>query len=179
MPKIKNRKLADQINALAKRDQLMRNKAKKTGVWDQTVDKKNADNLRNIIAKYGWPTVGLVGKKASYNAWLIVQHATHDLNFQKKCLTMMTKVLEENPKAINKLNIVYLTDRLMVYEKGKQFFGTQLYINKRGKRVLRPVIKPATLDNRRKEYGLEPIDKYVARVRRLNKNNAKIKKVIK
>jgi hypothetical protein len=66
-----NAKLARQINLMAKKDQLMRNNAQKTGNWDKSVDKNNTIILRRIIKDYGWPTINLVGKKASNNAWLL------------------------------------------------------------------------------------------------------------
>lgn len=62
----------------------MRKKAIKTGIWDKKIDKKNTLKIKKIIERYDWPTINLVGKKASKNAWLLVQHADHDVKFQKK-----------------------------------------------------------------------------------------------
>mgnify|MGYP001595563003 CR=1 FL=1 len=61
----------------------MRKYFDKTGIWDHATDKKNTTELKKIIKKYGWPTIPLVGKRASFCAWLLVQHADHHRQFQK------------------------------------------------------------------------------------------------
>ncbi|OGZ96396.1 MAG: hypothetical protein A2679_00040 [Candidatus Sungbacteria bacterium RIFCSPHIGHO2_01_FULL_54_26] len=93
---------------------------------------ENTERLKKIIAKYGWPTIDLVGEKASRNAWLIIQHADHNVRFQKKCLALMQEIYQRNPHIISRENIAFLTDRILVNTKRAQLFGTQFYVNKKG-----------------------------------------------
>jgi len=63
---------------MAEKDQGMRLKGK----WDTKIDIKNTESLKKIIKEIGWPNIETVGKKISHYAWLIAQHADHDVKFQ-------------------------------------------------------------------------------------------------
>jgi translation initiation factor 6 (eIF-6) len=93
-----------------------------------------------------------VGKEASHLAWLIVQHADHDVEFQEKCLKLMKQKLKE--KKIDPIEVAYLTDRVRVNKGKKQIYGTQFYLNKNGKLIPRPIYDKKNLDKRRKKLDL-------------------------
>ena len=61
----------------------------------------------------------MVGKEASQAAWIIVQHADHDTQFQKNMLSMMRPLAFS--KEIDPGNYVYLYDRIHT----PQLYGTQ------------------------------------------------------
>lgn len=128
------------------------------GVWDNDLDNKNTEEMISIVKEYGWPTIEMVGKKASRNAWLLVQHADHAVSFQKKCLTLMQDVLVKNPKNIEKSNIAYLKDRTLLAEKKPQIYGTQFKVTKKGGLTLLPVKNRKDLNKIRAEVGLPPIE---------------------
>lgn len=176
----KNHKnIARQIHAMVVFDQKEMNKAKQNGLWNKWLDitKKNSEKLRTIIKKYGWPTIGLVGKRSSRWAWFIVQHADHDPHFQKKCLEFMKEAWRKNPADILMSNIAFLIDRTLVNQGKKQLYGTQFYLNKRGKFVPRPIVgKLKAIDKKRSEYGLPPLQNYLEAARKYKP--AKIKKPI-
>lgn len=155
-----NKKLAQEINKMAKEDQGMRKSAYKTGEWDTRIDKKNTERMKQIIKKHGWPTIFLVGRKASRNAWLLVQHADRDVAFQNKCLKLIEKSYKNNPKSINPANIAYLTDRVLANGGKKQIFGTQFYRNRNGKFVPRPIRAIKNLEEHRAKYGLTSFREY-------------------
>jgi hypothetical protein len=155
-----NKKLAKKINLMAVIDQRMRKRAIKNSLWDKKIDKHNTKILKKIVKKYGWPTINLVGKKASFNSWLLTQHADHDLRFQKKALQLIKRSFEENPKNIDKKNIAFLTDRILVHEKKNQLFGTQFHVNKNGRLSPRPIKDNKNLDRRRGKYDLPPFRQY-------------------
>ncbi len=146
---------------MALNDQKMRKKWQESEVWNNKIDKKNTRELKIIVHIYGWSTIDLVGKKASKNAWLLVQHADHDIKFQKYCLNLMKRVFNENEKNIAKENLAFLKDRVLVNENKKQLFGTQFYKSKKGKFVLRPIVNKRDLQKRRNQYGLPPIEEYL------------------
>ncbi len=144
-----NQKLAEDIINLAKQDQDIRRKyLKNKKRWTEElelVDNKNLIKIKEIIAKYGWPSNSLVGKKASHLFWLLVQHADHDVKFQKRCLNLM----EENTP-----DWAYLIDRILVNEGKSQIYGTQFFENPNGKLIPRPIKNVKMLEKRRKVAGL-------------------------
>ena len=149
-----NNRLAEKIIQMAKADQKMR---KGDGKWDDSLDKKNAERMKEIISEIGWPTRGKVGKDASFYSWLLVQHADHDVDFQKACLDMMKK---EKDGEVGRNEIAYLEDRVRVNQGKPIFYGTQFYRNPEGAMTCHPVEDPANLDKRRKEMELEPFAEY-------------------
>lgn len=154
-----NKILAAAINVMAVQDQKIRRTANQVGVWGSNInflDKKNTTKLKTIIKQYGWPTISMVGKKASFNAWLLVQHADHDLQFQKRVLKILENIYKKNIKDINPANIAFLMDRICVAEKRKQLFGTQFYCNKKGVFSPRPIANIKNIEKRRKEYNMRP-----------------------
>lgn len=162
--------LAKKLVKLAGIDQKMRRQRRRTWKFDVSIDKNNTRELKGIISKYGWPTISLVGKKASNAAWLIVQHADYDIKFQKRVLDLFKKIKAENPKNINSQNIAYLTDRILVKEKKKQIFGTQFYWNKQGKLLPFSILNKRNVEKIRKVYNL-PILK--ENIERINKSISK------
>jgi len=143
-----NKKLQKQLKKMAQKDQKMR----KSKIWDKKVDLENTKKLKAIVKKYGWPDIDLVGKEASHLAWLIVQHADHDVEFQEKCLKLMKQKLKE--KKIDPIEVAYLTDRVRVNKGKKQIYGTQFYLSKNGKLIPRPIYDKKNLDKRRKKLDL-------------------------
>ena len=154
-----NKKLQSILVAMMKADQHMRFNPKKTGSKFSPIDINNTAKLKKIITKYGWPHRNLVGVKGALAAWLIVQHADHDLKFQKQCLVLMQK--EVLNKRVNLSHLALLTDRVLVNSKKSQKYGTQFYNTKQGIYTFRPIVDKKNLDTRRKEVGLEPFEMYI------------------
>lgn len=118
-----NSLLVSELVRMSLADQDMRNKSIDDDTqWDNTLDKSNTSRLKKIIQEFGWPTISLVGEQASRAAWLLVQHADHDLNFQESCLALM-KDLAENE--VSQQNIAYLEDRVRIAQGRPQLYGTQ------------------------------------------------------
>lgn len=158
--------LAKEILMMATEDQRIREmiRVDSTKKLDTDLDRKNAARLREIILEIGWPTIARVGKKASHAAWLIVQHAVHDLEFQKQCLALLKKLPEHD---FQKSEIVYLEDRIRVAEDGTQQYGTQFYTDQDGELRPRPIDDIPHLDTRRLAMGLEPFADYEKKMKRL------------
>lgn len=154
-----NQSLATKLNKMARADQRMRRLAMQTKQWNPEIDRRNTAELKKIIARYGWPTISLVGKKASFNAWLLAQHADHDLAFQKRVLRMLRDIYRKD-KNVDLTNIAYLTDRILVHSGKPQIFGTQFYKNKKGKMIPRPIKDLKQLDNLRKKHIMPPFEEY-------------------
>jgi hypothetical protein len=119
--------------------------------------------MKKIVRRIGWPTFSKVGRRASHAAWLLVQHADHDVAFQKECLEHMRylKKLAVGPvkPEFDHTDLAYLEDRICVNEKRPQVYGTQ-YRAKKGVIKFRPIWRRWSVDSRRKEVGLEPLSEY-------------------
>lgn len=138
-------------------DQDMRNKFIKehdTVQWDSSIDTDNTAWLEIVVDEVGWPTISAVGEEASNAAWLLVQHADHQPDFQVRCLELMKSL----PSGEVKLsNIAYLEDRVRVAKNLPQIYGTQ-FIKVDGHFVAQPIENEAELEQRRAAMGLETFE---------------------
>ena len=149
-----NKPLSQKIISLFNTDQKLRKDSSVSISKLQKIDRQTTSFLKKAVEDIGWPSVKKVGKKASYAAWIIVQH-TADITFAKKCLVMMKK-----DAAVDKKQIAFLTDKILVTQKKKQIYGTIVetkVIN--GKYVTNPmpIRDEKNIDERRKLVGLESL----------------------
>lgn len=154
---IYHRRYAAELRRMATRDKAMRLAVHAgKGQWDRMLDHKHTARLKEIIEVIGWPTIPAVGKKASTAAWLIAQHADHDLAFQRYCLELMRKA---PLRSIDLTELAYLEDRVLINESKPQLYGTQFhFIN--GTLQPRPITDKEHLEQRRKGVGLKSFDEY-------------------
>ncbi|CAG0931844.1 hypothetical protein TFLX_02311 [Thermoflexales bacterium] len=89
----------------------------------QQVNRDNTARLKEIVEKYGWPGFSLVGQDGARAAWLLAQHADHDVAFQKQCLELLHAAVEKG-EALPR-HAAYLYDRVAVNGKRPQRYGTQ------------------------------------------------------
>ncbi len=162
MEKIINEQLKEEILAMVELDQNMRNGAE----WNSAIDKQNTERMKKIISKYGWPGRSLVGVEGSNGAWLLIQHADHDVEFQKQALELLNEAVEVGEA--EKINEAYLTDRVRVNSGQPQIFGTQFYKNSEGKFGPRPIKDVEHLEEKRKEFGLQPFSEYERSMQGIN-----------
>ena len=128
----------------------------------QEVDKANTMDLKALLKVHGWFKVSAFGKQADHNAWLLVQHADHDLEFQKNILEQLESLLKT--KDTNPANYAYLYDRVAVSpqqkNKLKQRYGTQGQCRGEGLWEPHPIEDIDNLDQRRESVGLETMQDY-------------------
>lgn len=154
LPQKQNRALTRAINAMVIADQRQVRKNLVTKNFTSPIFKTHAVRLQKIVHRHGWPTISKFGTKASRGAWLLVQHADHDVAFQERCLEFMQEAYNTNPHDVAPQNIAYLIDRVRVNKRQKQLFGTQYFFDSKGRFGPRPIVSPANLNIRRKQYGL-------------------------
>ncbi len=98
-----------------------------------------------------------VGEKGAHNAWLLVQHADHNVVFQEYCLQMM----KDTPAGeVDKTDIAYLTDRVCVNRGRGQLYGTQ-FTQEDSKHIPRTIEDEANVDVRRSEIGMGPLSEQI------------------
>ena len=130
--------------------------------WNEYVEsrKSNVAKLKEIIAEIGWPTISKVGEEACFSAFMIIQHADFDLDFQKQGLEMM----EQARNDIHLFGMAALTDRVAMNSGKDQTYGTQLKRDEDGAVVpLVPIKDPENVEKRRAEMGLMPFEIYKSR----------------
>ena len=132
--------------------------------------KANTESLRTIIDDIGWPNISKVGVEGERSAWLIAQHSTHDVEFQKRCLELLKK---ENPKEIDIQHIAFLEDRLLVTLGKKQLYGTQFRFLDNGDMEPLPIKDKSNVDKRRSTMNMKPLDIYTQEIKNFySKNNS-------
>ena len=124
------------------------------------IDAVNLRGLKSLLDKWGWFNRATWGDKADNEAWLLVQHADHDLLFQKRVLALLEPLVGSG--GTNPSGFAYLFDRVAVNERHLQRFGTQGYCIGPGKWTPRPIEDPEHVDARRAAVGLRPLAEYIA-----------------
>jgi len=124
----------------------------------ESVDKANTAWLKRVVQKHGWPGKSLVGSDGAQAAWLLVQHADLDPEFQKQCLELMEKAVQVGEALAQ--NFVYLTDRVRSKEGKLQLYGTLLKFAE-GRYVPFPIEDEANVDKRRAAVGLPTLAEYL------------------
>ncbi len=144
--------LIEEINAMCSIDQDMRERNLESGdeYWDEDVDVRNTRRIKEIVQSIGWPTISKVGAETASNAWLLVQHADHDVEFQGRCLELMKAAPDGD---VDKHDIAYLEDRIRINQGRGQLYGTQ-FKQERGQHIPLPIEDEQNVDIRRAEMGM-------------------------
>lgn len=123
---------------------------------------RHGDRLAEIMDAYGWPTAARVGEDAARAAWLIAQHADHQLHVQRRAVELMTAAVEAGGASAREL--AFLTDRMLTNEGREQIYGTQIAgVDANGGPVPWPCREPDRVDALRAGVGIEPFAAYTAR----------------
>ncbi len=155
-----NSRLQKKLTAMVRADQTMR----ASGEWDNKIDEKNTKEMKKIVTTFGWPDKQIVGDEGAEAAWLLVQHADHDKQFQRECLGLMTQKIKS--KTVSPIHVAYLSDRVNVNFGRKQWYGTQFYFDQKKQSLLpRSIRDKPHLESRRKKIGLEPFKTYAKRMK--------------
>ena len=117
-------------------------------------DAHNIVQLKQIIARCGWPMRSQHGERAIQAAFLVVQHAGLEDQLQLLPLLEQAEIDGELAKGLLPL----LHDRIRVRQGRPQLYGTQL----QGACVPYPVDDQGGLELRRQATGLIPFSDYLA-----------------
>jgi len=153
--------LGAEIQAMCALDQEARhkwidNKGDEEAEAFKNLDLIHTERMKEIVREIGWPTISKVGKNISRDAWLLIQHASHDSDFQKECLVLM----KEAGQDVDGGNVAYLEDRIRVNEGQLQRYGTQFNGELGENFGPRPIEDPEHVDQRRATLGLMPLEEY-------------------
>ncbi len=119
------------------------------------------ERLAELLGEYGWPGFDLVGEDGSLAAWVIAQHADLDLDVQQRALELLREAAERDQASRG--DLAYLHDRVAVATGEPQLYGTQIRCGDDRLPVpATPIADVASVDDRRAEAGLPPLEEYVA-----------------
>lgn len=123
-------------------------------------DERNRERLKEIIAKYGFPTKKMVGKDAMNGVFFMIQHADGENAWQKSQLTNIKNAVKMGD--LDSQSYAYLYNRIKINSGEKQLYGTQ-FANVDAVNNIVELDKTEDIDNldkRRMEIGMMPIEMY-------------------
>jgi hypothetical protein len=120
-------------------------------------DSVRTRRLKEIVARHGWVTPGLVGKDGVEAAWLILQHSP-DYAWQEQMLPVLERAAVAGE--IRRTDVALLTDRVLVHRGKPQRYGNS-FTFKNGRLVADPIEDIGGLDARRAVLGLPTMREYV------------------
>ncbi len=118
-------------------------------------DHRNQELVISIIEKCGMPTLNEVTQEQMNAIWLGLQHNAEN-KYRIKYFPLIEKAVKNGD--LSKEQYALMKDRILMHEGKPQIFGSQI---KNGK--LYDLESPETVDKRRQEMGLEPIEDYLKR----------------
>ncbi len=129
-------------------------------LWElkSKINRENLARVEQIIAEGGWPKQSVVKSSAATTVFLVIQHS--DLETQAKYLPIM-KEAADNGEA-NWRSLALLIDRVHLGQGKQQIYGSQISIDDEGKYMVRDLMEPEYVNQRRREVGLGPIEEYVS-----------------
>jgi hypothetical protein len=120
------------------------------------VDVQLTAEMKEIVARHGWPTIALVGVEASNDAMTILTHSP-DHAWQASLLPRLETLSAEGK--IDGSTLATMLDKELVSEGKLQRYGTQFkFVD--GKMAMYAVEDPEGLDARRATVFLMPIKVY-------------------
>ena len=122
----------------------------------RAVHDANATRLAAILNSLGWPCERQVGIDAAEAAWLIVQHAIAQPNFQRRALELLRQAVKDGDAPA--VQAAMLEDRIRTFEGRPQRYGTQFDWDAEGQVSPLPIEDPEGVDLRRLQVGLGPLE---------------------
>ena len=160
-----NSALRDQLLKMGAEDQAVRgfaNGKQVSGMTKEMIQKLPATDarltaaLQQIVKERSWPTIALVGIDASNAAMLILTHAA-DHAWQRQLLPQLQALADAGK--IDGSSLALVVDKELVAAGKLQRYGSQFkFIN--GKMAMYAVEDPSTLNQRRAQALLPPMDVY-------------------
>ena len=161
-----NQTVQSQLLEMAKLDQSIREEVGNAG-WDKApkelldklaaTDHENTQKLKSMLNKRNWFTKSEIGEDGIDAAFLIIQHSP-DIEFQEKMLPFLKQSFL-NGDGITGQKVALLADRVYLSKGQKQIYGTQADVIS-GNVIFKPILDAETVDKRRAEMKLPPLDFY-------------------
>jgi len=120
-------------------------------------DKKNTEALKKILQDNGWDITSNISKKGLNALFLIIQHSTHDTEFQEESLVYIQELYSK--EKIPGQQLALLTDRVRIAQGKQQLYGTQADIVN-SEIIFKPIEDELNVDRRRYQLKMPPMELY-------------------
>ncbi len=118
----------------------------------------NEKIVLNILDKYGWPNMEMIGENGNLTICNVIQHCGNEIRL--KYLPLMRQAVKD--KKLDPQLLVRTEDRIATETGNLQIYGGQMKFYPETKSFnVWPVFDPANIDKRRAEIGLGPIAEYL------------------
>lgn len=124
---------------------------------DPFVDHQNLSTVVSILEQCGMPTREELSERQINAIWLVLQHGEN--KYRKKYLPLLEEAAERGD--LDNGQIAVMKDRILMNEGKPQIYGSQI-IMEEDKFVLYDLRNPETVNKRREEVGLEPLQDYLS-----------------
>lgn len=159
-----NQNLADELATMMAEDQRVLQQLFDSGELPsesyhprmKAVHVNNASRLKEIIGRYGWPGISLVGDDGAKAAWLIAQHSVSEAEFMAECVSLLEDAVAREDVA--GWQLAFLQDRVRTMAGKPQYYGTQFDIDEGGWPIPFPIEDAATVNERRARLGLNTLE---------------------
>ena len=152
---LKRMETVDQIAAYIPQGEYAKLSKKEWNSFKDSVFTTHQKRIEEIFDEFGFVGYDLAGKEGSDNFWVIVQHADHNPEFQKKVLDKM-KVQVDKKNATPEY-YGYLVDRVHINTGKEQVYGTQFDYNEFGQAFPKNISDTTGINARRISLGLTPM----------------------
>jgi hypothetical protein len=129
----------------------------------RALHENNTSVLKEIIKKYGWPGISLVGGDGAKSAWLIAQHAVSDTKFMSDCIELLKIAIAAGD--VEGWQLAFLEDRVRTMSGKDQLYGTQFDVDKGAWPIPFPITEPEKVNERRKALGLNSLEERLEQMR--------------
>jgi hypothetical protein len=168
-------RLLAELRARVENDQSARRKwltDPKSEALARSVDSIDGENLvwlRKLVSESGFPTAAQVGNEGVHLAWILLQHADRDPEFQRSLLPVLQ--LRYSAGEIPANDLARMADRILVASGKPQKYGTQFDWFSGNFQLPEPS-QLAAIDAERSRLGLMPLSDYACTIRRERANVA-------
>jgi hypothetical protein len=122
------------------------------------IDDGHTEKLKQIISKYGWPTISMIGYDGVDAFWLLLQHSP-DASFQRNMLPHVEAAF--NNGELNSQNYALFVDRVLVRDGKAQKYGTQIKEVINNTPILYPIENQSNVNELRASIGLFNLEDYL------------------
>jgi hypothetical protein len=164
-PTLRDELLEMRAADLRLRDELVRDGSLFDGYNERMAELHRRHNARLalVLAEHGWPGRSLVGEDGAAAAWLLLQHAILDPSLMRQAVPLLERAVHSNDA--DPRHVAFLVDRIRTMEGRPQLYGTSHDWDEEGNLSPLPIDDPATVDERRRQVGLEPLTENTRRLR--------------
>ncbi len=152
-----NKALIDTLEAMVKKDQLVRTNPEKINQTMEAVDQKNYTDLRHLINQSGYPGISRVGE-ATGEKFPILFHHFHPADNEAAFYVILNEAVLKGE--LSPARYAAIRDYDCIKKGEKTIYGTY-HVEVDGKKMMQPVKDFEKINERRLAIGLDSIEHFM------------------